>query len=45
MLLVQDIESIEDHRVDANKSYELTDIIFLTIVAVIFMISLLTYSR
>jgi len=31
----QDIESIEDHRVDANKDYELADIIFLTIVAVL----------
>ncbi len=29
--LFQEIESIEDHRVDANKDYELADIIFLTI--------------
>ena len=35
MSLFQDIASIEDHRVDANKSYELTDIIFLTIAAVL----------
>jgi len=35
MSLFQDIESIEDHRVDANKSYELADIIFLTIAAVL----------
>ncbi|PAJ71682.1 hypothetical protein CJF42_25405 [Pseudoalteromonas sp. NBT06-2] len=33
--LFQDIESIEDHRVDANKDYELADIIFLTIAAVL----------
>jgi len=31
MSLFQDIESIEDHRVDVNKNYELADIIFLTI--------------
>jgi hypothetical protein len=35
MSLFQDIESIEDHRVDANKNYELADIIFLTIAAVL----------
>ncbi|MCP4989319.1 MAG: amino acid adenylation domain-containing protein [Colwellia sp.] len=35
MTLFQDIESIEDHRVDANKEYELADIIFLTISAVL----------
>jgi len=35
MSLFQDIESIEDHRVDANKDYELADIIFLTIAAVL----------
>jgi hypothetical protein len=35
MSLFQDITNIEDHRVDANKSYELTDIIFLTITAVL----------
>jgi len=35
MSLFQDIESIEDHRVDANKDYELDDIIFLTIAAVL----------
>ena len=34
MLFLQEIESIEDHRVDANKDYELADIIFLTIAAV-----------
>ncbi|MCP4324198.1 MAG: transposase family protein [Alteromonadales bacterium] len=34
MSLFQYIESIEDHRVDANKDYELADIIFLTIAAV-----------
>ena len=35
MTLFQDIESIEDHRVDANKEYELADIVFLTISAVL----------
>ena len=35
MSLFQDIETIEDHRVDANKDYELADIIFLTIAAVL----------
>jgi predicted transposase YbfD/YdcC len=35
MKLFQDIESIEDHRVDANKNYELSDIIFLTIAAIL----------
>ncbi len=35
MSLFQDIERIEDHRVDANKDYELADIIFLTIAAVL----------
>ena len=35
MSLFQDIESIADHRVDANKDYELADIIFLTIAAVL----------
>ncbi|GGB74993.1 ISAs1 family transposase [Shewanella inventionis] len=35
MSLFQDIESIEDHRVDANKDYELADIIFLTVAAVL----------
>lgn len=35
MLFLQEIESIEDHRVDANKDYELADIIFLTIAAVL----------
>ncbi len=35
MTFLQDIESIEDHRVDANKDYELSDIIFLTITAVL----------
>jgi len=35
MSLFQDIESIEDHRVDVNKDYELADIIFLTIAAVL----------
>jgi hypothetical protein len=35
MSLFQDIESIEDHRVDANKNYELSDIIFLTIAAIL----------
>ena len=38
MSLFQDIErieSIEDHRVDANKDYELADIVFLTIAAVL----------
>ena len=33
--LFQDIESIEDHRVEANKDYELADIIFLTVSAVL----------
>ena len=33
--LFQDIESIEDPRVDANKNYDLGDIIFLTIAAVL----------
>ena len=33
--LFQEIESIEDHRVDANKDYELADIIFLTIAGVL----------
>jgi len=36
MSLFQDTASIEDHRVDANKSDELADIIFLTIAAVLF---------
>jgi hypothetical protein len=36
MSLFQDIQSIEDHRVNANKEYELADIIFLTIAAVLF---------
>jgi predicted transposase YbfD/YdcC len=35
MSLFQDIESIEDHRVDANKNYELSDNIFLTIAAIL----------
>jgi len=35
MSFLQEIESIEDHRVDANKDYELADIIFLTIAAVL----------
>jgi predicted transposase YbfD/YdcC len=35
MSLFQDIKSIQDHRVDANKAYELADIIFLTIAAVL----------
>jgi hypothetical protein len=35
MSLFQDIESIEDHRVDANKNHELSDIIFLTIAAIL----------
>ncbi|MBL0709388.1 MAG: transposase family protein [Colwellia sp.] len=35
MSLFQEIESIEDHRVDANKDYELADIICLTIAAVL----------
>jgi len=34
MSLFQDVESIEDHQVDANIDYELADIIFLTIAAV-----------
>ncbi|MBL4822488.1 MAG: ISAs1 family transposase [Colwellia sp.] len=35
MSLFQEIESIEDYRVDANKDYELADIIFLTIAAIL----------
>ncbi len=35
MSFIEEIESIEDHRVDANKEYELADIIFLTIAAVL----------
>ncbi len=35
MSFIQEIESIEDHRVDANKDYELADIIFLTVAAVL----------
>ena len=35
MSFLQEIESIKDHRVDANKDYELADIIFLTIAAVL----------
>lgn len=35
MSFFEQIESIEDHRVDANKDYELSDIIFLTISAVL----------
>lgn len=35
MSLFQDIESIEDSRVDANKDYPLADIIFLTIAVVL----------
>ncbi len=32
---LKEIEKIEDHRVDANKDYELVDIIFLVISAVL----------
>ena len=36
MLFIQEeIEKVEDNRVDANKDYELADIIFLTIAAVL----------
>ncbi len=35
MTFLQDIESIEDHRVDVNKDYELSDIIFLTLTAIL----------
>lgn len=35
MTFIDEIESIEDHRVDANKDYELGDMIFLTIAAVL----------
>lgn len=35
MSLFKDIESIEDHRVDANKDYPLADIILLTISVVL----------
>ena len=35
MSFLQEIESIKDHRVDANKDYELADIIFLTVAAVL----------
>jgi hypothetical protein len=31
MSLFKEIEKIEDHRVDANKDYQLVDIIFLVI--------------
>jgi hypothetical protein len=33
--LFQDIERIEDHRVDANKSYDLGEMILLITVAVL----------
>ena len=32
---MKEIEQVDDHRVDANKEYELADIIFLTIAAVL----------
>jgi len=35
MSLFQNVESIEDHRVDTNEDYEFVDIVFLTIVAVL----------
>ncbi|MCP4325360.1 MAG: ISAs1 family transposase [Alteromonadales bacterium] len=35
MSFLNEIEKIEDHRVDANKDYDLTDIVFLTMVAVL----------
>lgn len=35
MNFLQQIENIEDHRADANKEYELADIIFLTIAAIL----------
>ncbi|CAG19282.1 ISAs1 family transposase [Photobacterium profundum] len=35
MLFLQEIENIEDHRVDANKEYDLVDIIFLTVAAML----------
>ena len=35
MHFLQEIENIEDHRVDANKEYELADIIFLTVAAIL----------
>jgi predicted transposase YbfD/YdcC len=35
MSFFEEIENIEDHRVDANKNYELADIIFLTASAVL----------
>ncbi len=35
MSFFEEIEKIEDHRVDANKHYELADIIFLVISAVL----------
>lgn len=35
MSFFKELENIEDHRVDANKEYELADIIFLTVAAVL----------
>ena len=35
MSFLNEIEKIEDHRVDANKEYDLTDIVFLTMAAVL----------
>ncbi|WP_133309570.1 transposase family protein [Parashewanella spongiae] len=35
MDVMKEIEQIEDHRVEANKEYDLADIIFLTIAAVL----------
>ena len=35
MTLFEQLETIEDPRVDANKDYDLIDIIFLTIAAVL----------
>ena len=39
MNVMKEIEQVDDHRVDANKEYELADIIFLTIAAVLLRIS------
>ncbi|WP_156873990.1 ISAs1 family transposase, partial [Psychromonas hadalis] len=35
MSFLNEIEKIEDHRVDANKEYDLTDIVFLTMAGVL----------
>jgi hypothetical protein len=35
MLFLNEIEKLEDHRVDTNKHYDLTDITFLTMATIL----------